>query len=151
MSVLRTILSSLAGAAAGGLSGAAFLGIPVYFSNASGFFGPERNWAWLAAIVGLVIGVVPGIVIGFALGLLRLHPFGGAIIGIFVGFLVLVAFLAWGLDPWLDTELFSIVSASIPICGVIGLVIALVNYPRRTESDKPLERNEGRIFGDLTE
>jgi hypothetical protein len=152
MSVRSTILSSIAGGAAGGLGGAGLLGLPTYFSNAIGFFGPERNLAPLAASFGFVLGIIPGTVIGFIVGLLRPHVLIGAIIGVAVGFLIVPGLLLAGADPYLDRELYVWASACIPIGGVIGLFVAVINRRRVAAPDEtPLDRSTGRVFGSLTD
>ena len=152
MSVRRTILSSVAGGAAGAVSGAALLGIPTYLSKEIGFFGPERNLALLAASVGFAVGIIPGTVIGFVVGLLRTPLLVGAIIGVGVGFLISPILLAMGADPHLDTELFSFAVAGIPIGGVIGLFVAAINRrPSPTPPNNSLDRSAGRVFPNLTD
>jgi hypothetical protein len=145
-------LSSAAGGLAAALGGAALLGIPTYLSKEVGFFGPESNWARLAAFEGFVVGLFPGIIIGLVIGLLRPHPLIGAFIGVGVGFLIMFVFLAMGLSPDLDQEIFSMLLVSIPICAVIALIIALVNRPPRISlPDEPLDRDTGRVFTNLTD
>jgi len=152
MSVRSTILSSIAGGAAGGLSGAALLGLPTYFSNANGFFGPERDLAPLAASIGFVCGIIPGTVIGLIVGLLRPHVLIGAIIGVAVGFLSVPGLLLAGADPYVDRELYVWASACIPIGGVIGLFVAAINRrPVAAPDETPLDRSTGRVFGNLTD
>jgi len=132
----------------GGLTGAALFGIPTYFSTESGFLGPDSDWAWFAAFGGFVVGVVPGAIIGSVTALLRPHPLVGGLIGTGVGFLVLVVLLARGLDP----EIFYINMAWIPICGAIGLVMALVNRQRPpAPPNKPSDRSVNRVFGNLVD
>jgi hypothetical protein len=152
MSVRRTILSSIAGGAAGALSGAALLGIPTYLSKATGFFGPERNMAPLVAFIGFVVGIIPGTLIGFVVGLLRTPLLIGTIIGVGVGFLISLVLLATGADPRLDSELFSFALAGIPISGVIGLFVAAINRrPSPRPPNDSLDRSAGRVFPDLAD
>jgi hypothetical protein len=151
MSVRSTILSSIAAGAAGGLSSAALLAIPAYFSNAGGFFGPERDLAPLVAVIGFVLGVIPGTLIGFVVGLLRPDPLIGAIIGIALGFLIQLILFAMGADPYVDREIFAWGATAIPIGGVIGLFIAAMNRrPVPVTPDTPSDRNTGRIFPNFT-
>jgi hypothetical protein len=118
----------MAGGAAGALSGAALLGVPTYLSREVGFFGPERNLAWLAASLGFLYGIIPGTLIGLVVGLLKAHPFLGGIIGVGVGFLIVLVLLMLGLRPDIDDVVFSWTVWCIPICGVIGLITAPVSY-----------------------
>jgi len=135
------------GGAAGALSGAALLGIPPYLSKETGFLGPERNLALLAASVGFLVGMIPGTVIGLVVGLLKPRLLIGAIIGVGVGFFISPVLLAMGADPQLDTGLFSFALAGIPIGGVIGLLVAAINRrPSPTPPKKPLDRSTGRVF-----
>jgi len=151
MRIRRTILSSIAGAAAGALSGAALLGIPTYLSNETGFFGPERKLAPLAAAIGFALGLIPGTVIGFVVGVFRTQVVIGVLIGMSVGFIILIILFAEGMDPNLDQDVFLFGLASMPIGGFIGLLVALINRrPLPAPPSEPLTRSEGRVFPSLT-
>src|ERR1700730_16311647 len=115
MSVRRTILSSVAGAAAAALSAAALAGISTYFSNEVGFFGPVRNWALVAAFEGFAYGIVPGAAIGFIVGTLRTRPLIGGIIGLGVWLFILLALLTVGMRPDTDDQFLLLSLAYIPI------------------------------------
>lgn len=157
MRTVRTILSSIGGGALGALGGALLLGVPTYFSNASGFFGPERDFAPMAALIGAGCGLLPGIVIGFFIGLFRTKIWVGTVVGAGVGFLLL--FLGFGLlvfisdsDPILDLEVAMLSVVCVPIAALIGLLVALVNsYSLPATQDESLDRNTDRAFTDANE
>lgn len=152
MSIRKTILSSILGAAAGALSGAALLGIPTYLSNETGFFGPERKLAPLAAAMGFALGIIPGTVIGFVVGFFRMQVVIGVLVGLSVGFICLLILFGMGMDPNLDQGVFLFGLACMPIGGFIGLLVAQINRrPLPAPPSEPLNRSEGHIFPSLTE
>jgi hypothetical protein len=74
----------------------------------------------------------------------------GALIGAGIGIIILLVLFATGLDPFVDTELFLTGWASIPITGIIGVLLAIFNrQPRPMPPSTPLDRSRGRIFGGL--
>ena len=103
------------------------MGLPTYFSNASGFLGPERNWAPAAAVLGAVWGIPPGALIGFLVAKFQTNKLIGAIVGSAVGISLAVGLLVWGVDPLIDWDIFNVGLVSVPICALIGLIVAATN------------------------
>src|ERR1044071_1617937 len=96
--VLRAILAVLAGIAVGASSGALILGLPLYLSTETGFFGPASNWAGLAAIIGAICGGALGVVTGIITVLSKAGRRVGAIIGACAGLSVLIILVVEGAD-----------------------------------------------------
>lgn len=148
----RAALSIIVGGLGGALVGAALLGVPTYLSNETGFLGPERKFAPIAAVMGLVLGVGPGIGIGIFATLLKPSKLLGAITGAGVGQLALFALVAIGLDPFQDPEIFSIGLIFVPAGALVGLIVAIVanrldpQRERKIDSAVPSPIRSGRIF-----
>ena len=121
---LRAVLAVLVGIAVGASAGAVVLGLPVYLSDATGFLGPDREWAGIAAVVGSACGAVMGALIGIINVLSKAGKVVGAIVGACVGVAVLVILLTEGATPS-DTEIFTAGLLSVPVGAVIGFVVAL--------------------------
>ena len=128
----KIILTSILGCFFGGLSGAALVGLPAYFSQESGFMGPYSDWAIFGAFYGLVLGIVPGAVLGFLTSKLKTGVFLGGLVGAAVGSIYVVAFFLFGNDWYLDSEMYNTALACIPIGGAIGLILSLMNRPIKT-------------------
>ena len=127
----RIILRSLLAALCGAFSGVLLLAVPTYRSTESGFFfGEARDWAWLAAIVGAFLGFVPGALIGFLVTRFQTSKFIDAVLGVGVGFSLVILFFLFGNDPRYEEEMFNAALASIPIGGTVGLILSATNEKR---------------------
>lgn len=115
----------------GAISGALLLGIPVYLDTGYGFLGPNRAWAPLAIMMGLILGGTSGAAIGLIIGILKAGKSGGAIIGAVIGLIILITLFVLGLDPFLDREVAITGMLSIPIGAIVGILVSMITNSRR--------------------
>jgi hypothetical protein len=133
----RPVLSCILGGVAGAVGGALLLGVPTYFDSRSGFLGSNSDWTPVAVAMGLVLGGIPGAVIGLLVGLTNAGKARGAVIGAGIGLIILVILFALGLNPLLDREIALMGLSSIPVGGVIGLLVsAITNQGRNTDKEE---------------
>jgi hypothetical protein len=106
----------------GGIVGATLLGLDAYLDDSSSLVGPARNWAWLAAIFGLVIGVGIGALLGAIIGASHANQPIGTLIGFAMG-------LSIAVDPLYDSiriyeSIDPFVVAVIVSCSMLGWLLS---------------------------
>src|SRR5688500_4665645 len=111
MKALRIFLGSLTGAFITALCFAILCWSFTYTDPSSGFLGPARSWAPLAAIAGGSIGLIVGLLLG---AFLTWRKFGlglGALYGVFAGFIViLLLVLNSRIPPWPSRDALLLIS-----------------------------------------
>jgi len=106
----------------GGIVGATLLGLDAYSDDSSSLIGPARNWAWLAAIFGLVIGLGIGALLGAVIGATHANQPIGTLIGLAIGLLIAV-------DPLYDSiriyeSIDPFVVGVIVSCSILGWLLS---------------------------
>lgn len=119
----------ITGTIAGGLVGAAILGGTTYLDKRCGFLGCGKDWAVLAAYVGLFYGSLTGAVIGVIIGLRSLGGWLGTGAGAAIGSVVTIVLFIMGAagDP-----LITIAGLlAIPGGALVGLIVFTLGRMRR--------------------
>ncbi len=106
----------------GGIVGATLLGLHIYSSDSSYILGGASDWAWLAAIAGLVVGLVVGAVLGAVIGATQADRPTGTLIGLAIGLLSAVVLLYDSARIYGRFARF--VFAVIVSCSILGWLIS---------------------------
>ena len=99
----------------GGLVGAILVGRDIYFGDSSSILGAARDWAWLAAISGLVVGFGVGTLLGTLIGVTHANQPKGTLIGLAIGLLIAVV-LTYGCYDCIDPLVFAVIVS----CSILG-------------------------------
>ena len=121
MRLAKPILSVITGIIAGGLIGAAILGGTTYLDERCGLLGCGKDWAVLAAYVGLFYGSLTGAVIGVIIGLSSYNGWLSASVGAAIGSVVTIVLFMMGAagDPFITIAAL----LAIPGGALVGLIV----------------------------
>lgn len=126
MKVIRVLLGPLAGALITSVLAAFHFWIIVYTDPSTGFLGPSKAFAPVAAIVGGMCGLILGAVLGLFLTLKQRGPIFGAISGAILGFaMFLLAIALEGMPDW-DSRGTVFITAFVPLVAISGFFTSLV-------------------------
>jgi len=106
----------------GGLVGAILVGQDIYFGDSSSILGAARDWAWLAAISGLVVGFGVGTLLGTLIGVTHANRPKGTLIGLAIGLLIAVDSLYDSVRIYESIDSF--VVEVIVSCSILGWLIS---------------------------
>ena len=139
MKLKKTILTGLTGIIAGGLIGAAILGGTTYLDERFGLLGCGKDWAVLAAYVGLFYGSLTGAVIGVIIGLSSFNGWLSVSAGAAIGSVVTLVLFIMGAagDPLITIGAL----LAIPGGALVGLIVfTLCGRTRGSSGTKPESR-----------
>ena len=114
----------LLGAFYGGISGAIIFGLLTYFDDSTSFWGPARDWTFLAILIGLVGGGGVGGLLGMVVGATQVDRRSGVIIGTVIGLLIAASQFTGGDSTYIPASTGMLALGTIVYCGLLGLVIA---------------------------
>jgi hypothetical protein len=106
----------------GGLVGAILVGLDIYFDDSSSILGAARDWAWLAAISGLVVGLGVGALLGTVIGVTHANRPISVLIGLAIGLLIAFDSLYDSVRIYESIDPF--VVEVIVSCSILGWLIS---------------------------
>jgi hypothetical protein len=123
----------LLGAILGGVSGAIVLGLSYCLDDSSGsIMGSPRDWAFPAAILGLIYGGAVGAIIGGIIGAFRTNKLSSVIIAVIIGALAAV-------NRYSPFRIYA--PEMIIYCGIFGVALAMGLQKQYERPDPPADTN----------
>jgi hypothetical protein len=132
----KSFIGFFVGGLCGALMGALIMGVPAYQDTSTGFLGPARDWAGLAALMGGFFGAIHGAIAGTIIGVVNAGKGVAALIGA-ATVLPGAAYLLSASGPH-DQEVRAIAGFSLPAGALLGLLVSLILNRRRPKSEPPV-------------
>ena len=112
------------------------MGVPAYQDTSTGFLGPARNWAPLAALMGGFFGAIHGVIAGTIIGAVNARKGAATLIGAATAFPV-AAYLLTASGPQ-DHEVRAVAGFSLPAGALLGLLVSLILNRKRPKNEPPI-------------
>lgn len=127
MKIPRVVVGTLGGALLSALCFAIFSGIAILNSDPGyGVQGPNREWAYVAAVMGGTMGLLLGLPLGFVIGLLNRGLIPGAFFGLIAGLAALVWASQTGGHPDIIYPTIPVLISFLPAGALSGLLTSLL-------------------------
>jgi hypothetical protein len=132
----KAFLGVLLGGLCGAVLGALIMGVPAYQDTSTGFLGPARDWAGLAALMGGFFGGIHGVIAGTIIGAVNARKGAATLIGAATAF-PLAAYLLTASGPQ-DHEVRAVAGLCLPAGALLGFLISLPLNIKRGKREPPV-------------
>jgi hypothetical protein len=132
----KSFIGFFVGGLCGAVMGALIMGVPAYQDTSTGFLGPARDWAGLAALMGGFFGAIDGAIAGTIIGAVNARKGASTLIGLATAFPI-AAYLLSASGPH-DQEVRAVAGLCLPAGALLGLLVSLILNIKRPKSEPPI-------------
>ena len=120
--ILRVVVTTLAGGLIGALFGALLVATPIYFDNSRAWIGRVSDWAPLGVFIGYINSAPVGMIIGLIAGIAKPTRQASILIGAVPGLALMICLLS----QW-DSHLLFAESISVQLVILLSVITGTIS------------------------